>query len=144
MRRGRSSLYDETVALTLAERTANTNSNFYLLEGARGLLVVVHVAAVTTGTARLVVSGVEPFGGNAFGINAATPTFNAAGQFVYVFTPGCAKRPSGESGDTSHANVVAHVGIPVPHRFFLTLVKSDASAWTYGVSMRRIPRRGRR
>lgn len=138
MRRGGVSNFELQIALPLAARTATTNSNFYRMNGARGLQCVVHVKSVTTSTGRLAVSGVEPFGGNAFGINA-TSTFTATGDYVYVFHPGCAKQPVGESAATSHGNIFQHVGLVVPELFLLSFVKGDASSWEFGVSFRRLP-----
>ena len=130
--------FGEEIALTLTARTATlTNSLRLRMQGARGILAVVHVKSVTTGTGRLSVSGIEPFAGNAFGINAAT-TFAAPGDYVYMIHPGAAKQPSGEAAATSHANLFMHVGIVVPELFLLSLVKSDASSWEYGVSFRRL------
>lgn len=129
-------LYEEEIALPLVSRTATTTSSSRLrMQGARGILAVVHVKSVTTGTGRLSVAGIEPFAGNAFNILPNT-TFSAPGQYVFAILPGVSEQPPGEAAATSL--LFMHTAILVPELFLLSVVKSDTSAWEFGVSLRRI------
>lgn len=131
-------IYEDQIVIPLAAYTATQSSPDVRAHGAGGLYVLLHVTAAGTGTLALRVLGKEPFEGNYYALNVDV-TVTGATRHNWVFGPGVARQPAGEGASTVDPGVRQTVGIPIPDVFRVDVVKSDASAWTFGVSIKREP-----
>jgi hypothetical protein len=119
--------------------TASVDSEDQRAHGAVGLQVTLRVLSVTTGTLAIRLMGREPFDLTEYQVNVDN-TVNSTGTYIWEFGPGSARQPDGEGAATVSATVMRQfVNVPIPDRFFIHAEKSDASAWRFGVAVRRTP-----
>jgi len=137
------SIYEDVIALSLAARapgaaTEQATSYFRAL-GANGLYILLHVSAIGTGNLTFRIYSREIFEGTDYQINLdhATP-ITATGRYAHPLALGVARQPAGEAAVTVATAVKQTISLPAPDIFRFGVLHSDASAWTYGVSFKRV------
>lgn len=142
-----SAIYEEQIVIPLAtygDLSGNTPANTQSSPpqralGATGLVATLYAKTAVTSTLALLLVGIEGFESQEFTLNASK-TITTASRHVWLFYPGAAPTPPGEGAATLLSTVVQQcVGIPIPDRFVVRVVKGDTSAWVFGVSIRRVP-----
>lgn len=131
-------IFEDQIVIPLAAYTTSQSSPDARAHGAVGLYVLLHVTAAGTGTLTLRLMGKEPFEANYYAVNVDV-TVTSATRHNWVFGPGVARQPDGEGASTVDPGVRQTVGIPIPDTFRVDVIKSDASSWTFGVSIKREP-----
>lgn len=132
-------LYEEFVTLpftTYADVGAGMAARTEQAYDARGVLCTVYVKTVTSGNINVRMSAMDPHEGGSSQVTANI-TITAPGTYVMVVGPNVALQPPGEAADTTHANISKVVAIPLPAKFRFSFLKSDTSAWEFGISLRR-------
>lgn len=128
--------WEEFVNLPLAAYTASISGPQFKSGDARGCLFVVYVKTAGTSTLQFRCSAVNSIEAQGF-----VPTVNVsipgAGVFLIVTHPTAEPQPPGEAGVTTDtAAVLQVVRMPPPAIWRASMVKGDASSWTFGVRAR--------
>lgn len=135
---GGASWTEEFIHIPLASRTGAITGGHIRPGPTRGALFILHVKTAGTSTLTFRVSAVSPMENQGY-VPTANVVVSTAGTYVIAIGPGVAAQPPGEGADTVNGTVVVQtVAIPLPGIFRAGIIKGDASAWEFGVAVRKI------
>lgn len=116
----------EVTALASAARTANTASADLVNKGAKGVILTLHVTAITdTPSIILSINYKDPVGDNYETLFSAAAAVTATGVHTYILYP----------GDIVAADDVVEVGkLPLPRTWQVAIAHADTDSITYSVA----------
>jgi hypothetical protein len=114
----------EGTLLALASRTATTVSPTITNYNATGAIFYCRVTAPGTGNLLMQVYGYDAAGGVYFAL-ASSATFSTSK--AYALFPGAGAVATGST------DMIGGSDAPLPRTFYVQVVKSDGSAWTFGL-----------
>lgn len=130
--------YEEQIVIPLATYSGASSifpPQIYKSGQARGVLMTLVVTVAGTSNLQLRYQAFDALSGVSYvPINSSIIT--TTGTFVMAIGRGVAMQPAGEAADTTAAAIVRTCGLPLPDRWRPNVGKGDASAWTFGLSMR--------
>jgi len=127
--------YDEQIQVARGVYTSGQSGPWIRSGPTNGALLVVRVVSAGTGNITFRIQGREPLEQTIYQLDQSV-TITTAGTYVKAFGSGYKMQPQGEAADTTHANIVQIVGVHPPDEWRVSMGKSDASAWEFGVSVR--------
>jgi hypothetical protein len=135
---GGGAFYDEFENLPLAAYTASISGTQFRQEQAKGTMFIIYVKVAGASTLQFRCSAVNPIEAQGW-----VPTVNVSipgvGVFVVICHPFVDRQPAGEVAATVNTSVVLQcVRMPAPWIWRGSLVKGDASSWTFGMRARRL------
>lgn len=129
--------YEEFESLSLAARTASITATRFNSGPARGAIFTIYIKTAGTSTFNFRTSAINNIEDQGW-VPTANVAMTLAGVYVVVVHPQVCMQPAGESADTTAAAVIQTVSIPAPAIWRPSIVKGDASSWTFGISVRRL------
>lgn len=138
-----SAIYDDLTIIPLATYTGAgpIDSPPQRAHGANGAIFTLYYKTAVTATLALrVVLITHADLESQEAVLNVSKTQTGASRVVWMWYPGAAAQPDGETGITTVTTVVLqNVSLPLPDKFIVRIEKGDSTDAVFGVSMRRLP-----